>query len=100
MTHTRLNGDLPKIDANEPAQRQLETPAENARPPDHEATLRAALATTHAQYRRAMQDAQREPDTTRRRAALVEARRLAAIAGRLQARLRDHLATSYPLRSK
>jgi hypothetical protein len=34
------------------------------------------------------------------RAALAEARRLAATAGRLQARLRDHLATSYPLRSK
>ena len=79
MTHTRLNGDLPKIDAV------------NARRPDHEATLRAALATTHAQYRRAMQDAQREPDTTRRRAALAEARRLAARAGRLQARLRDQI---------
>ena len=96
MTLTSLNGDLPRIDAYEPAQRQPEIPGENAGPtgsghptPKDEAALRAALATTHAQYRRAMQDAQRDPYTTRRRAAFVEARRLAAHASRLQTQLHD-----------
>jgi hypothetical protein len=96
MTHASLNGDLPRIDADQPARPRADIPGENAGPtgsghptPKHEAALRAALATTHARYHRAMQDAQRDPDPTRRRAAFAEARRLAAHASRLQARLHD-----------
>jgi hypothetical protein len=71
MTHSGLNGDLPR----------------NDRPREDVSALRTQLATTHARYHRAIQDAQRAPDTPSRRAALAEARRLAALAGRLQSRI-------------
>ena len=79
MTHAGLNGDLPRINDASAARRA----------PEDTAALRAQLATTHARYRRAMQDAQRAPDTASRRTALAEARRLAAHASRLQARIND-----------
>jgi hypothetical protein len=71
MTHAGQNGDLPR----------------NDRPHEDVSALRAQLATTHARYHRAVQDAQRAPDTASRRTALAEARRLAAHASRLQSRI-------------
>ena len=79
MTHAGLNGDLPRNDDD--------SGERGHRPPEDIAALRAQLATTHARYHRAMQDAQRAPDTASRRTALAEARRLAAHASRLQSRI-------------
>jgi hypothetical protein len=58
------------------------------RPPDDERALQTALATADARYRRAILEAERSTDASARQAALAEARRLAAHAGRLDARLR------------
>lgn len=82
MTHAIPNGDLPRMDDD-----SGEAASAAQRPPEDIAALRAQLATTHARYRRAMQDAQRASDTASRRTALAEARRLAAHASRLQARI-------------
>lgn len=77
MTHAGQNGDLPRNGDS----------GEHGHPPEDMAALQAQLATTHARYHRAMQDAQRASDTATRRKALAEARRLAAHASRLQARI-------------
>ncbi len=79
MTHAGQNGDLPRNDDDSGEQRH---------PPEDMVALHAQLATTHARYHRAMQDAQRAPDTASRRTALAEARRLAAHASRLQSRMK------------
>lgn len=79
MTHASLNGDLPRNDDD--------SGERGHRPSEAVAALRAQLATTHARYRRAMQDAQRAQDPASRRAALAEARRLAAHGSRLQSRI-------------
>jgi hypothetical protein len=78
MTHAGPNGDLPRNDDDS---------GEHDRPREDVSALRAQLATTHARYHRAVQDAQRAPDTASRRTALAEARRLAAHASRLQSRI-------------
>jgi hypothetical protein len=95
MTHTGLNGDLPRVSADDPADRLSAVPVDageagaQRRPPKDVAALRAALATTHARYRRALREAERAPDAATRRAAFAEARQLVARATRLDARLRD-----------
>jgi hypothetical protein len=80
-----MNGDLPRVDDD-----AGETASAAHRPPKtDEVALRTRLATTHARYHRAMRDAQQAPDEASRRAALAEARRLAAHASQIQARINE-----------
>jgi hypothetical protein len=80
MMHTGLNGDLRH-------QRHAAKAAAGEDERSAEPELRAALAAAHAHYHQAMQDAHRATDPKARQAAFSEARRLVALASRLQARL-------------
>jgi len=85
MTRLRLNGDLPRLD-EDPV---IEIPPRANPAAERGATaLRAELATVHAQYRRAMHEAQHATEPAARKSAFAEARRLIGLASRLQARLR------------
>jgi hypothetical protein len=83
VTFASLNGDLPRVDDD-----SSERPdAARRSPTKDKSALRTELATTHTRYHRALKDAQQAPDAASRRAALAEARRLAAHASRLQTRI-------------